>query len=136
MNRLVVSQIIRVGLSWLLVWAAFWTAIGLAVAWLDPDSMDPGDVTGMVMILGSMGILTGIVFGVLTSQRSSLAKVIACGILATAIVQVPYLGHGDAGLVANLSMALLFSGLGGVVSAVWWAISRIAWSNRHLQSAG
>jgi hypothetical protein len=50
------------------------------------------------------------------SLLGAIGLAVAWGILATAIVQVPYLGHGDAGLVANLSMALLFSGLGGVVS--------------------
>lgn len=72
MSRLSASllQIIRIGLSWLLVCASFWVSFGLAIAWLDPDSMDPGDAAGMVMILGSMGILTGIVFGMLMSVKA------------------------------------------------------------------
>ena len=117
--------------------------MGGLVAWLDPDSMDPGDPAGMTMILGAMGILTGILFGWFflsgafgKTNQSSLMKVVVYGILATAIVQVPFLGHGDSGLLANMLMALLFSGIGGVVSAAWWTLGRVGLLKRiHLHSA-
>lgn len=73
----------------------------------------------LVAIFGSMGLLTGVAFGVLVSIWESgravidlpLTRVAGWGILSTAIVQLAYLGHGDAGLPANIKMALLFSAI-------------------------
>ena len=58
-------------------------------------------------------------------------------ILGSAIVQMAYLGHGDAGLVANIKMALLFSAIGGVIAIAWLAIARawLHWRSRPRVSA-
>jgi hypothetical protein len=58
---------------------------------------------------------------------------VGLGIVATAIVQLVYLGHGDQGLAANLSTAALFSIVGGIVTIAWLGIDRIR--NRNHSSA-
>jgi hypothetical protein len=87
---------------------------------------------------GPMGFFSGVAFGLLLSIggrgrplfERSLARVAGSGILGTAIVQVAYLGHGDAGLAANIQMALLFAAFGGVVAIVWLAMAR-SWTRRR-----
>ena len=89
----------------------------------------------LVAIFGPMGLLTGIAFAVLLTLRANGRKVldlplirVACwGTLSTAVVQLAYLGHGDAGLAANIQMALLFAAFGGVVTTVWLVMAR-RWS--------
>ncbi len=122
-----------VGLGWFLSWLTLWGIAGAIIATVDPDSIDPGDGRGAVLILGSMGLLSGIMFGaLLTAARRtrplhglSFTRATALGLLSCAAAQVPYLGHGDQGIAANSQMALLFTAFGGMVTAVWFAASRI-----------
>lgn len=52
------------------------------------------------------------------------------GVAATAIVQVGFLNHGDAGLVNNISVAGLFCVFGAVVTALWYGGARLWFGNR------
>ena len=121
-----------------LAWGTLWVIVGMAVATTigiaDPDSIDPGDMSGLAMIAGSMGVLSGVVFALLSARADSvpaawsIPRVALWGTLATAIVQVAYLGHGDAGLVANIQMALVFCAVGGVIAVAWLVLAR-GWSD-------
>ena len=114
-------------ISWAVVWLATWSLVGLAIGFFDPDSIDPGDQWLLFVIFGPMGLLTGAAFAFLlrrTERRrqgvhARAIAVAAWGTLATALVQTLYLGHGDQGLVANIQMAIAFSGLGGLGTLVW-----------------
>ena len=129
-------RVLGIGLAWALVWLAFWTIVGVMIGIVDPDSIDPGEPMGMVAVFGPMGLFTGVVFGLLvsigrggrTTRDLSLLRAAGWGILSTALVQVAYLGHGDQGLAANITMALLFSAFGGVVTMVWLVMAR-RWSH-------
>ena len=78
----------------------------------------------MIAIIGPMGLFSGVAFALLLRARRgamadvSLMRCADLGFLATAIVQVAYLGHGDAGLAANIKMAVLFSVIGGVIAMI------------------
>ena len=132
-TRRTLRRVLGIGLAWGLVWLAFWTIIAALIAVFNPDSIDPGEELMVLVIFGPMGLFTGIAFGILRSVYGgdrrvvdiSIVHVIAWGILATAIIQVPYLGHGDQGLAANIMMALLFSAAGGVVTILWLMTARI-----------
>lgn len=131
-------SVLGIGLAWAVLWTAFWTIVGGIIGIVDPDSIDPGEGWMFLVVFGPMGLLTGAVLGVLLSVRDrdrtpvewSLPRVVGWGILATAVVQALYLGHGDQGLAANAGMALLFCLVGGLVTAVWLAALR-AWSRRR-----
>ncbi len=134
---MILRRVLGIGLAWAILWGVFWTTLFSIIGIVDPDSIDPGDEMA-VIILGSMGLLTGVVFGILLSIGSrsrtnidlSLTRVAVQGILATAVVQLGYLDHGDLGLAHNIRMALLFCAFGGVVTLVWLATARW-WLRRH-----
>ncbi len=120
-----------VALSWFALWCVAVVALTVFVGVVDPDSIDPGDLQGMFLVFGSMGVLGGIAFAALASALEHgppsswpLPRTLASGALATAAVQVPYLGHGDAGLAANLLMALQVTIAGVVITALWWLLAR------------
>ena len=131
-------RVLRFGLTWLLLWAAFWTVVVTIIGIVHPDSIDPGE--GPLVIaatLGPLGLLSGMAFGVLRSiwprggtPGRPLVHVASSGILATALVQLPYLGHWDVGLAANINMALASCAVGGVVTIAWLAMMR-RWSHRR-----
>ena len=83
-------------------------------------------------MIAPMGLLAGIVFGLFPSAHAHpgaaadrpVSHVVWAGALATAIAKLPYLGHGDQGLAANIPIALLFAACGGVVTLACHAISR------------
>lgn len=128
-------RVAGIGVAWAVLWLAFWGIVAGVIAVLDPDSIDPGEPLMFVAIFGPMGLLTGVVFAVLltiwenvrTIADLPLTRVACWGILSTAVVQLAYLGHGDAGLAANIKMALLFAAFGGVVTTVWLVMAR-RWS--------
>jgi hypothetical protein len=121
-----------IALGWGALWLAIWLAICGTIGVVDPDSLDPGDWEGLLVIMAPMGLVSGLVFALLATRAacggapSSLppARAMGWGVLATALVQVLYLGHGDAGLLANLGQALLFSVGGGIVTLLWSLIAR------------
>ncbi len=125
-----------IGLVWTLVWGLFLVIVGLAIAIAQPHSIGPGEGPLVAAaVLGPMGLFSGIAFGILlklggrgrTSLEQPLTRVVAWGVLGTAIVQLAYLDHGDLGLVANIQEALLFSAFGGLVTIVWFLMAR-GWS--------
>ena len=125
------GRVLGIGVAWTTLWLGFWMIFFGIVGLLDPDSIDPGEsAPGMAAIFGPMGLLTGLVFGVMlvrsgkSTGDAPWTPVAGWGLLATAIVQVLYLGHGDAGLAANTLMALLFTAFGCLVTTVWLAIAR------------
>jgi hypothetical protein len=90
-----------------------------------------GEPAMAVLVFGSMGLLSGIVFGALlwmAGHRSSfdvsIGQALGWGTLGSAIAQLPYLGHGDQGLVANLQLAALLAMVGGVLATVWLAVNK------------
>ena len=131
-------RVLGVGLAWAALWMTFWAIVAVIIGVIDPDSIDPGEGLMGVVIFGSMGILSGVIFGsilVLDGPRTptadlSFGRAVGWGILASAIAQIPYLGHGDQGLVANIKVALLFSAIGGLVTLAWLALAR-SWSRRR-----
>jgi hypothetical protein len=126
-----------IGLEWAGLWLTAMMILGLIIAGVDPDSIDPGEgPVGAGVIIGPMGFLSGIAFatilrigGELSASRVSLARATTSGFLGSAIAQVPYLGHGDRGLAANVQMALMFAAFGAVVAMVWLVVGRW-WSRR------
>src|SRR6476660_6718391 len=98
-----------------------------------PESIDPGEPTGLIAIFGVMGLLTGLAFAGLafvwapagTATELSLSRAAGLGVLATAIVQVGYFGPGDQGLAAKLLVAFLVSVVGGIVPAAWGLAARV-----------
>ena len=131
-------RVLGIGVTWAFLWLVLWAMVGVIIGIADPDSIDPGDASGLMIVFGSMGLLTGISFGSILSFGGRdraivdlpLIRAVASGILACAIVQVAYLGHGDQGLIANIKMALLFSAIGGIVTVVWLVIAQ-RWLRRH-----
>jgi len=137
------QRVLVVGLTWGILWFAIAFSIGMIIGVVDPDSVDPGETLSAVRVLGPMGFLSGLAFGLLASLgergaralRPSLSRAVVWGTLGSGIVQLGYLGHGDLGLAANTQMALVFSAFGGFVAAIWLLIAR-RWSQwRSLQSS-
>ena len=134
-----IRRILSIALTWGCVWLLCAALLFLALAILDPDSIDDGEVEGAIFILGPMGILTGFAFAFLILIGSdmtkdfdlSLIRAVSWGFVGSAIVQVFYLGHGDSGLAANIGMALLVSAFGGLVSYIWLVLAR-RWAYSHL----
>lgn len=127
------KRIAALASTWGAMWLLLWVIVLGTIAWFDPDSVDEGDDIGMfVLIFGPMGLFTGLVFAFLLvkfsrAPRPSLMHAAGLGVLATALVQILYLGHGDMGLIANLRLALVFSAVGGVVTIVLWPVARRWW---------
>ncbi len=124
-----------IGAGWGSLWLAFWLGVAIVIAhaesgqhrsgradgpdrdiWPDGVALGSG-LRGPGFRLGAAGIAT----------QLSLPRAAGLGVLATAIVQVGYLGHGDQGLAANLLMAFLFSLVGGIVTLAWCLTARL-WS--------
>ena len=121
------SRILKDAALWGLLWLSFWGAVMLGIGALDPDSIDPGEPFAFLRVFGSMGVLTGLAFAGLvsvTSAPGSFSRAAGLGTLATALVQIMYLGHGDLGLLANLLQAFMFSLIGGIVTMLWFATAR------------
>jgi hypothetical protein len=138
-------RVLRIGVPWALVWLACWAVVGVTMALVDPDSLDPGEGWMLLVVFAPMGLLTGVIFSLLllfergggTDPGLAPARVVGWGVLATAIVQLAYLGHGDQGLLANVKMALLFSACGGAVTLVWFVFARHLTGRRtRARSAG
>jgi hypothetical protein len=126
-------RVAGIGLVWAILWVAAVSLIGVIIAIVDPDSIDPGEGPMITAaIFGPMGFFSGVAFALLTSigrhrapdRGLSPARAAGWGMLGSAIVQVAYLGHGDLGLVANIKMALVLCVLGGIVAMVWLAVAR------------
>ena len=131
-GQVALRRALGVGLAWAILWLACWAIIFATIAMVDPDIIDPGEGPIAVAVFGSMGFFTGLVFGMLMSigRRARFpsglpfAQVAGRGVLATAVVQLAYLGHGDQGLVANLGVAALFTAIGGFVTCSWFIVAR------------
>jgi len=129
--KIMPRRVVGIAVVWATLWLAFWVVIGTIIGLVDPDSMDPGEPVGMVAIFGPMGPLSSGAFAGLlalgardASRRPSFFRIAGFGVLGTAIVQLAYLGHGDNGLLANVQMAMLFSVIGGIITAVWFVVTR------------
>src|SRR5262245_61438421 len=133
-----INRILKVTLTWAGLWLLCAALVVLLLGMFDPDSVDDGEVLGAIFILGPMGILTGFAFAFLVSIGRNPMKDLdlsafrapSWGLVGSLIVQSGYLGHGDAGLAANIGMALLFSAFGGVISAIWLFLTRRSLARR------
>jgi hypothetical protein len=131
-QALSIRRVLGIGLAWAALWLLLGLLMSVVIGIFDPDSIDDGDAQGMVMIFSLMGFLSGVLFAMATwlarlpSAPSALpvSHTAVWGVLATAIVQVAFIGHGDAGLAANVKMALLFCVFGGLIAISWLAIAR------------
>jgi hypothetical protein len=136
-------RIFSIALTWSFLWLLFAALTVTAIGILDPDSIDEGEVEGAIFILGPMGILTGLAFAFLfsigreavTGFDLSLFRSLSLGFVGSAIVQLVYLGHGDAGLAANIGMALVFCAFGGFISVIWLFLQRRRFYSRKLHSS-
>lgn len=128
-----------VGLTWGIMWAVVTIAVGGIIGVVDPDSIDPGE--GLIVagsIIGSMGLLSGVVFWILVSRFErdktildlSVSRAAMWGILGSAIVQLGFLRHGDLDLAANVKMGLVLAAFGGVIATAWMAMAQ-RWSRRR-----
>jgi hypothetical protein len=125
------KRIVRIALTWSFLWLLFAALMVIALGIIDPDSIDEGEIQGAIIIFGPMGVLTGLAFAFLLSIAGrgtgvfdlSLFRALAWGVLGSALVQIGYLGHGDAGLAANIGMALAFSTFGGIISVIWYFLA-------------
>ena len=115
--------------SWACLWLAIWLVAAIP-AIVDPDGIDPGELWAMVRECGSMGLLFGIAIGIALSVGSNrqwragevpLPRVVACGFLGCALVQIPYLGQGELGLEANVALSVW----GALVTLVWGCAARV-----------
>lgn len=114
MRRSLRGDIANAG-AWSAIWFVGVMFVGGVIGIGDPDSLDPGDTAGMAMVMGVIGVLSGAAFSALVRiddyrpagpRCMSTRAILACGFAGTAIIQTALLGHGDAGLTANVSMAL------------------------------
>ena len=128
-----VRNVVGIAVVWGLVWLAAWLAVCGTAGLVDPDSLDPGEWEGLLLVMTPMGFLTGLVFALFVSRAARGAPAVTLptvqrvgwGMLATAFVQVFYLGHGDAGPLSNLGQASLFTVGGGLVTLAWgWIAGR------------
>jgi hypothetical protein len=132
------GRVVGIGLTWATLWAEWWAIVFLMITLVDPDTIDPGEgPLAVAPVLGSMGLLSGIAFGILLSIAGrggksidlSVTREAGLGVLGSAVAQLAYLDHGDMGLVHNLKQALLFAAFGGIVTMAWLVIAR-RWSRR------
>lgn len=122
-----------IALLWCGLWLTFMLLFGLGLAVFDPDSIDPGEgPLTFAAIFGPMGFLSGAAFALLLGEPARNApsrelhatRVALCGFAGSALAQVPYLGHGDQGLLPNLWMAGVFAMFGAVCALTWLALDR------------
>ncbi len=61
-----------IGLTWGILWAAAFVAIGQVIGILDPDSIDEGEDPILIGAIGAViGLVSGVAFGVLRSGPSA-----------------------------------------------------------------
>lgn len=127
------GRVLGIASSWACLWLAIWL-IACIPGIVDPDGIDPGDLWAMVREGGSMALLSGIVIGITLSVGSNrqrraselpLPRVVACGFLGCALVQIPYLGQGELGLEANILIALFVSVWGAGVTLAWGCAAHV-----------
>ena len=57
-----VRRVSGIAVMWGLVWFAAWLAVCGTIGWVDPDSLDPGEWQGLLVVMAPMGLWTGLVF--------------------------------------------------------------------------
>ena len=127
-----IRRVLGIGLAWTALWLLLGFIVTAVIGVFDPDSIDPGDTEGMIKVFSLMGFLSGVSFALVTALASretppvalSVARAAQWGFLATAIVQIGFLGHGDSTLAANILEGLLFAGFGSLIAVSWLAIAR------------
>lgn len=121
-------RVLATGGIWGLIWSIAILILLAVIGVVDPDSIDPGEGPLMALFIFSpMGFFSGVVFALLNrraAEHASLARTASLGFLGSVLVQIPYLGHGDAGLVANTQLALVFAGFGACAALLWRVIAR------------
>lgn len=124
-----------IAMTWAFLWFTGMAVVGVTIGIVDPDSIDPGEPLQFVFVMGPMAFFSGLAFAFLLLRNRvmspSLVRAIGYGILGSALVQIPYLGHGDVGLVANMIMAMVFAAFGGLVSVVWFVLARKRYVRTH-----
>ena len=61
-----IVDVLRLGLFWMVLWAAIGAILSIVVGIVDPPSIDPGEgPVDMARILGGVGAACGVVFGLL-----------------------------------------------------------------------
>lgn len=115
------------GLTWGLGWAIVTAITGLVIGFFDPDSIDPGEsVLGMTAIVGFVGFVSGVAFGVLLSLAEgrkavrdlSMSRAAVCGVSGASMLPVL--------TPMNDSLLLLVCPLGAAFAAASVLIARRA----------
>ena len=141
---LALQRILGIGVTWGVLWLALWICVLGVIAAINPESVDPGEPQAMIVIFGSMGVLSGVAFAMLLwfVERGKAigdvraARAVLWGFVGSAFVQSAFLDHGDAGLAANIGMGLFLSLVGAVVTALWLLIARRVVSSAASSPAG
>lgn len=126
-----VKPALRVGVTWSVLWLVATLVGGIGIAIVDPDSIDPGEGWMALVIFAPMGFVSGVAFALLSltldtddPRHWSIWNVLLRGFIGSALVQLALLNHGDAGLQANLQMALVLAIFGALVGGAWLLVSR------------
>jgi len=85
--------VLNIGVAWAVVWAAIFGTLGIVIGIVRPEVIDPGEEpVRIATILGGVGLLAGILFGLLLSFAESarpirdiaLSRAAVWGIIASA----------------------------------------------------
>lgn len=115
------------GVTWGVVWAAIFFALGTVIGFIDPDSIDPGEEPIRIARIGAfLGFVSGAAFALLLSlgdgrktiRRLSLIRVAIWGALGSALF--PLL------TTANNSMLIMICPIGAALAAGSVAIAKRA----------
>src|SRR5262245_29469477 len=113
------------GLTWAVVWALIFYAIGTVIGIVDPDSIDPGEEPIRISLIGGVfGLVSGVVFSTLLAAGDrnkkirdlSLARAAIWGFLGTSVF--PLISGADA------RMALIFGPIGAALAAGMVALAK------------
>jgi hypothetical protein len=102
-----VWQVLRLGLTWMVIWSAIGATLSFVIGIVDPPSIDPGEgPVDVARILGGVGAGSGLIFGLLLTVLERLTR----------LGDLPFLRAMLWGIVAGAALPL-FIGLNDSVLA-------------------
>jgi hypothetical protein len=122
-----------VGLTWALVWLAFWASLRVLFRSPALESATPGQlVRGFVFTALLLGIPFGVALEIASRGRRaselSLVRTLTCACLACALVQILQMLYFDRdlglGLGGSVRLALAWCVFGQFVTILWHAAAR------------
>jgi len=118
--------VLSIGVSWGVLWAVIFAALGVVIGIVRPQDIDPGEEPPRIAaILGSVGLLAGVIFGVLLSlaenarpvREIALSRVALWGIVASALFPL---------LTGRADQVFILCPLGAILAVAGIAIARKA----------